>query len=69
MNNVLDHIWWNFSCEGQNGGNNGGNMMYNYGLDCRDLGEYWVKYALSNSTLNCQPGKGSCEMQTLYVQD
>ena len=29
----------------------------------------WVKYALSNSTLNCQPGKGACEMQTLYVQD
>ena len=32
-NNVLDHFWWNFSCEGQNGGNNGGIMMYNYGLD------------------------------------
>ena len=29
----------------------------------------WVKYALSNSTLNCQLGKGACEMQTLYVQD
>ena len=23
-NNVLDHIWWKFSYEGQNGGNNGG---------------------------------------------
>ena len=38
-NNVLDHIWWKFSCEGQNGGNNGGNMMYSYGLDHRELGE------------------------------
>ena len=28
---------WNFSCEGQNGGNNGGIMMYNYGLDQREL--------------------------------
>ena len=26
-NNVLDHIWWKFSCEGPNGGNDGGNMM------------------------------------------
>ena len=33
----MDHIWWNFSCEGQNGGNNGGTMMYNYGLDHREL--------------------------------
>ena len=27
----------------------------------------WVKYALSNSTLNCQPWKVACEMQTQYV--
>ena len=26
-----------FSCEGQNGGNNGGTMMYNYGLEHRDI--------------------------------
>ena len=29
----------NFNCEGQNGGNNGGIMMYNYDLDHRELGE------------------------------
>ena len=38
-NNVLDHIWWIFSCEGKNGGNNGGNMMHYYGLDHGDLSE------------------------------
>ena len=26
-----------FNCEGKNGGNNGGTMMYNYGLDHREL--------------------------------
>ena len=26
-----------FNCEGQNGGNNGGIMMYNYDLDHREL--------------------------------
>ena len=32
-----------FSCEGQNGGNNGGIMMYNYGLDHRELcGQFLV---------------------------
>ena len=36
----MDHIWWNFSCEGQNGGNNGGNMMYEYRLDNGELGEH-----------------------------
>ena len=44
-NNVLDHIWWNFSYEGQNGGNNGGIMMYNYGLDHRELGEQFFVLA------------------------
>ena len=38
-NNVLDQLWWNFNCEGKNGGNNGGNMVYDYGLDHRELGE------------------------------
>ena len=42
-NNVLDHFWCNFSCEYQNGGNNGGSiMMHNYGLDHRDLGEHFL---------------------------
>ena len=27
-----------FNCEGQNGGNNGGIMMYTYGVDHRELG-------------------------------
>ena len=38
-NNVLDHILWKFSFEGQNGGNNGGNMMYDYGLEHGELQE------------------------------
>ena len=38
-NNFLKHFLWNFNCEGQNGGNNGGIMMYNYGLDHREIGE------------------------------
>ena len=41
-NNVLDHICWNFSCEGQNGGNNGENMMYDYALDHEELGEQFL---------------------------
>ena len=45
-NNVLDYIWCKFSCEGQNGGNNGGNMMYNYGLDHGDLGEHFFVLTL-----------------------
>ena len=51
-NNVLDHIWWNFSCEGQNGGNNGGNMMYSYGLDHRRLGEFFL--VLTDCPLMCE---------------
>ena len=32
-----------FNCEGQNGGNNGGIMMYNYGVDHRELcGQFFV---------------------------
>ena len=41
-NNFFNHIWWNFICEGKNGGNNGGNMMYSYGLDHRRLGEFFL---------------------------
>ena len=32
-----------FNCEGQNGGNNGGIMMYNYSLDHTELcGQFFV---------------------------
>ena len=31
--------------------------------------EFWEKYALFNSTLNCEPRKGADEMQEQYVQD
>ena len=31
-----------FNCEGQNGGNNVGNMMYDYCLDHRELGEHFL---------------------------
>ena len=31
-----------FNCEGQTEGNNGGNMMYNYGLDHREPGEHFL---------------------------
>ena len=51
-NNVLDHIWWNFSCESQNGGNNGGNMMYHYGLDHGELGKQFL--VLTDFPLMCQ---------------
>ena len=51
-NNVLDHIWWNFSCEGQNGENNGGNMMYDYGLDHGELGEQF--FVLTDCPLMCE---------------
>ena len=43
-NNVLDHNWWIFNCEGQNRGNNDGNMMYEYGLDHVELGEYFLVF-------------------------
>ena len=46
-NNVLDHIWWIFSCECQNGGNNGGNMMYNYGLDYGEISEHFFMLTYS----------------------
>ena len=31
-----------YNCEGQNGGNHDGIMMYNYGLDHRDPGEQFL---------------------------
>ena len=39
---VLNHFLWKYNCEGQNGGNNGGNMMYEYGLDHGELGEHFL---------------------------
>ena len=36
-NTILDQFWWNFNCEVQNEWNNGGTMMYNYGLDHREI--------------------------------
>ena len=48
-NNALDHIWWIFSCEGQNRGNSGGNMMYAYGLDHGELGEQFLVLTLTLS--------------------
>ena len=40
------------NCEGQNGGNNGGNMMYDYGLDHRELGEQF--FVLTYCPLMCE---------------
>ena len=51
-NNVLDHIWWNFSCEGKNGGNNSGIRMSNYGLDHRDPGDQFS--VLTDCPLICE---------------
>ena len=51
-NNVLDHIQWNFSCEGKNGGNNGGNMMYDYGLYHGELGDQFL--VLTDCPLMCE---------------
>ena len=42
-NNVLNQFRWNFSCEGHNGRNNGGTMMYIYGLGHIELcGQFLV---------------------------
>ena len=53
---MFDHIWWNFSCEGQNRGNNGRNMMYNYVLDNGELGEHFL--VLTDCPWMCE-GKSS----------
>ena len=45
-NDVLDHFQWKYNCEGRNEGNNGGNMMYGYGLYHRELGEHF--FVLTN---------------------
>ena len=41
-----------FNCEGQNGGNNGGTMMYNYGLENRDLCVQFLVLTIPFSTVN-----------------
>ena len=46
-----------FNCEGQNEGNNGGIMMYNYGLDHRKLGENFL--VLTDFPLMCEGGSSS----------
>ena len=41
-----------FNCEGQNEGNNGGIMMYNYALDHRELGgQFFCANILSSWTI------------------
>ena len=51
-NDVLDHFLWRYDYEGQNGGNNGGNMMYDHGLDHGDLGERFL--VLTDCPLMCE---------------
>ena len=49
---IFGPILVEFNCEGQNGGNNGGTMMYNYGLDHRELcGQFLV---LTDFPLMCE---------------
>ena len=52
-----------FNCEGQDKGNNGGIMMYNYVLDHRDLGEQFLKL-IGNGCNN--PTRGSCSTFTCW---
>ena len=51
-NDVLDHFYWKYNCEGQNVRNNGWNMMYGYGLDHGDLGEHF--FVLTHITREIQ---------------
>ena len=46
-----------FNCEDQNEGNNGGIMMYTYGLDHGELGEHFL--VLTNSPLMCEEKRSS----------
>ena len=41
-NDFLDHFLRKYNFEGQNEGNNGGNMMYGYALDHGELGEHFL---------------------------
>ena len=50
-----------FNCEGQNEGNNGGTIMYNYGLDYRELcGQFLV---LTYCALMCEGRRSSYKGQ------
>ena len=51
-NDGLDHFLWKYNCEGQNEGNNGGNMMYDYGLDHREVGESFLMLTLCTFNWN-----------------
>ena len=51
-NGILDHCLWKYNCEGQNGGNNCGNMMYDYGLDHGELDEHF--FVLPDCPLMCE---------------
>ena len=53
----MDHIEWKYSCGGQNGWNNGGNMIYDYGLDHGELGEHFL--VLTYYSLMCEYKRSS----------
>ena len=42
-----------FNYEGKNGGNNGGIMMYNYGLDHRELCVQFLVLTITECVSNC----------------
>ena len=55
-----------FNCEGQNRENNGGIMMYNYGLDHRNICGHFL--VLTDSPLMCEGRSSSYGRQTTYDQ-
>ena len=61
---MFGQILVEFNCEGQNEGNNGGIMMYNYGLDLRELDEQFL--VLIDCPLMCE-GKTSFELQWILI--
>ena len=65
-NNVLNHFWWNIIVKIKNGGNNGGTMMYNYGLDHRELCGQFL--ALTDYPLMCEGRSSSYGWHTSQDQ-
>ena len=63
----MDHIWWDFSSEGQNGGNNDENMMYDYGLYYKELGEHFLVLTLSDELINSSCWSRVAEVTTLNL--